>query len=708
MPKIKLNKFEGIYTNIDENDSRFDLFRESINFRHEYGFIQFEPRHLSSEELPPVDSDAGDAPGTWSWETGIYSIVTSDRLSYQATPQQWNILMLIAKKLDSGVYYRRIYYKVIDTTPWQDAIATSYYPDYSIFSTTKEGDVKIVADQGAIKIYMPHDCFWFGYLRRKRKTRWTYSLNKDENGAWQFTDDFGSFSQGYFTGFYLDRLVEPNSDALFEGDDIVALAALPTNSIGIDNDSMRLKVFVYPEMITGDTLDDATQYNYSLVQRSYVGNEGHFFHKFHFNILDESGNWDEKSRLGGGDGTEFKEVWTGSGTIAPNGGPYPTGENKLYNGVNAAHQLPPTYRIPGTDTYTTQAYYDQENVVYNDLVYYHERAEKNLFAGPTDWVVTATLDETTEIVIAKGSSGTDPETATSPTDAEKYLLWFKYQIPYNINQRITRLSTYIREYTWDDEKTKWTPNTDYERAHTETLIITDSTSNEEQVHLEAKLSGSDFDGTTLSSQIGIIYEAGDYNIITGFRDYARERGIGIGIDYEDYINIYYSVVGGGVLQSDLIYKANKLELPGISFVNALAPVNGNIAALTDVSTHIVKPDEIAGVLAFSILQSMNYGVKNFHDIAVIPGGFIMHTRTGIYFTNGYGQPDLISEPINDVVKANYSTGSIIYNPRLNELYYRPSSNDDLYRFRFDRKIWELRNATITEPISDEESSEVSY
>lgn len=705
MPKIKLNKFEGIYTNIDENDSRFDLFRESANFRHENGYIQFEPRNLSAIDMPPVDADAGDPEGTWEWETGIYSVITNDPLSFTKNPQQWNVLLLVAKKYSGGIYYRRIYYKVIDVTPWVDALTNpAPHMDYDILSTSRSGDVKITADQGAIKIYMPHDCFWFGYLHRRRLTRHEYDITADSEGNWSFNDNLNQIVAGDYYGFYLDRLVEPNSDSGFQGTAVDTGGADPATYIEIGDSSMRLRVFTSVENIAGDSLPDEEKYTYSLCKRVFAGHGSrgvYDFHIFYMLVLDQSANWDGKSKLTSDTGYEFWEAATGSGTITPNGGDYPSGENKLYN--NWVHQLPPGFRIPGTTTYTNRAYYDSENLIDNQIVYEYDKAEKRLFAGPSDWVVTATLDETTEIVVAHGKAGSDPANPLSPTDSEKYLLNFKFKIPTNINQRISRISAYIREYTYDDTDTKWKPNDTYERAYTQMLITTD-VDTWEMASMEAKLSGSDFDGVTLASQIGVAYEPGEYNIISGFRDYTKEVGIGIGIDYNDYVNVYHSVVGGGVMQSDLVYKSNQLQLPGVSFVNALVPVNGNIVALTDVSAHVIKGQEISGVLAFSILHSMNYGVKNFRDVAIIPGGFIMHTKTGIFFSNGYGQPDLISKSINDIVKANYSTGTIKYNARENELYYRPTSSDDLYRFRFDRGVWELRNVTVTNNLESEVST----
>lgn len=701
MAKIPLKKFEGIYTNIDENDSSFEVFRESVNFRHEYGYMKFEPRYLSDIDMPPVDADAGDPPGTWDWETGIYSIVTTDPYAYNLVPQQWNVLLLIAKKYSGGIYYRRIYYKVIDVTPWTDAVQDSDHNNYDMLATSRDGDVKIVPDQGAIKIYMPHDCFWFGYLKRKRRAIFQYELATNEDGNWEFNDTGHQHVLGVYQGFYLDRLVEPNSDADFQGSDIYSDGGSPAEQIEINNTDMRLKVFASTSFIAGDTMGDEEKYTYNLTKRVFAGRNGSY-HIFYFQVLDKSGNWDGKTKLTSDNGYEFWEAATGENTITPNSGDYPNGDTRKYN--NWAHQLPPGFRLPGTTTFTDRAYYDAENVIQTERIYYYDRAEKRLFAGPTDWVVTATLDESSEIIVAHGSAGNDPANPLSPTDSEKYMLQFKYSIPTNINKRITRLSTYIREYTYDDTDTKWVKNDDYERAHVQSLIVTDQSPDQDQAELEVKLSGSEFDGITLSSAIGIIYETGDYNIITGFKDYAKEAGIGIGIDYTDYVNVYHSVVGGGVLQSDLIYKQNQLQLPGVSFINALAPANGIIAAMTDVSTHVIKPSEVSGVLAFSILQSMNYGVKNFRDVAVIPGGFLMHTKTGIYFSNGYGTPNLISQPINNIVKDYYDTGTIRYNPRLNELYYRPSTNDDLFRFRFDRKIWEKRNATISTTVLTEEGA----
>ena len=75
------------------------------------------------------------------------------------------------------------------------------------------------------------------------------------------------------------------------------------------------------------------------------------------------------------------------------------------------------------------------------------------------------------------------------------------------------------------------------------------------------------------------------------------------------------------------------------------------------------------------------------------GAVIIHTRKGIYVTDGY-KTKLISQAINDLVERNYSLSNIRYNPVLHEVYYSSTANDSFYRYKFEYDSWEARNLLL--------------
>jgi hypothetical protein len=204
-------------------------------------------------------------------------------------------------------------------------------------------------------------------------------------------------------------------------------------------------------------------------------------------------------------------------------------------------------------------------------------------------------------------------------------------------------------------------------------------------------------GILLATNIAFLFDwekPEAYDIVTGFRSVVTEAGISIGLSSTDYVQAFYSVLGGGVLMPDLMYTQNRLPITGVSTLNALAIINDRFGVFTDTTLYIMEENEIEGVLVFRTNDTVHLGVKNIDDIAQVQGGVLVHTRNGIYLTSGSAM-SLISEAINDIVRLYYSQGYIRYNRHLNELYYRPSlSSEDLYRYRFEDQVWERINATI--------------
>jgi hypothetical protein len=169
--------------------------------------------------------------------------------------------------------------------------------------------------------------------------------------------------------------------------------------------------------------------------------------------------------------------------------------------------------------------------------------------------------------------------------------------------------------------------------------------------------------------------------------------------------VYYSTFGGGNLMPDILYSGSILEIPRSSIINAVANINEKIGVFTSNTLYLVNPSTESGQLLFTVKASLEFGVKDFNDLVEIQGGVAIHTIHGIYSSTGY-QSTLLSEPIDDIVKSHYNTGRIYYNKSKHELLYKPTDEEDLYRFRFKDAVWEKINKTIT-GVMVEQSLELS-
>lgn len=700
MPKLKINKFDGLYTNIDENDTRLEIFRESINFKHENGYAEIEPRHLSEYALPNIEAHLGGTLGQgWTWERGTYVIITNDPLSENLTPAKYEVLFLVAKKVEGSTTHRLFWFKELPSGEWYELSKNGNYAnlflvnhngvnfDDSLVSTTKEGEVFFRHEGGVLKIHLPHDTFWFGRIERT-----IYGTD---------------ITAPTLNQFYLDRLVEPfDKDNL--GTDFVTTVGsngetVPVRSQPICAAGRRLGIAAEPSVV--DT--QAEVVDESEVDFVYQGTFEAFGINWHkFQVADkETGKLYPRLRetiqvqYEGSDSTTgtiplpydsfthvfpekfgttqmmlFEEYMTayqfadGSslGTVFSTTEGFPVIEGHSGQTWHWHLEEPTTVRIIEISTFNSKndspGYSKIGGGTVADIGFSNTKTNYELIA-------TQVLDDKEEIIVWRYTADVD-------TSETKYALKIEWNYPcIDINHRLTRTRFYI----------KFAGDTDYE-------LIKDINYLDPNLGVVSTfyITESSLLGITLSQNIGFLFDsekAEDYEIITGFKSYAVENGIGIGLSINDYVNVYHSTVGGGVLMSDLIYTANILPLPNLSFVNAVASVNGTIAAISDKSTFIIKADEVSGQLAFTINDTMEYGVKNIRDVASIQNGILIHTRNGIFFTNGFDK-ELLSEPINNIIEQHYDTGRIEYNSHLHEIYYIDGVFDFFYRFRMKRGKWE--------------------
>jgi hypothetical protein len=738
--KIKIKDFNGIFTNNDENDNRLEYCKESENFLHKRGFLELDPRGL--EEETDMPDPTGDFPAyTWIWETGIYTTLTSDILSTKdiPVPSKHNVLVLIAKTTVGDMDHRLIYMKdITESSIWYEMSNKGNYVkvngipiidivnhedsafDRSVFSTSVEGTVHFQVEDGRLKIYFPHDTFWLGKLDRKiwipdDKHRWGVTVNGDTTYPnFDYEDDY----------WYLDRICEDwnfnkQKVQILNQDNIDQVPWGPFSPVG------GLTVAKgAPESKENRRTGLMYKMNLNTEQTHIVGARDINVGGPHDMKIRAEAVWSTlrcfRTSLTSSDGFPVKnpllhfpanpEIWLfwidatrtdiniiidedietldypniyltflphgqdtfrlrneGDVTLLPSYAEHAAGDGKVYmNSVSTT--VPESFWSISLEDFLDE-----------DWEYGGDQDVEGIGWSTTEdkfsIIVTAVVDEREEFPIGAYNYVVEPD--------DKYVITISdIIIPWDINKRITRMRFY--------HKLKST--TDYEMVKDFDLLSADASIEQFDISTDV------YDGKFLAANTGFLWDyydhPADYKIMSGWKDFVTESGISIGISSNDEVAIYHSTYGGGALMPDLVYDDNRLPITGVSELTAVANVDGRLMAFSPHTSYVIQAQEMAGVIAFRFEDTVEVGVKDKNDVASIQGGVLVHTQHGIYISNGY-ETKSISEPIDDIIRDNYSTGRVYYNRYKHEVYYKPTQAEDLFRFRLVDSVWEHLDKTVT-------------
>lgn len=754
--KIKIKDFKGIYTNIDENDNRLELVRDSENFYHRRGYLEIDPRNLAEESnLPDPNNDF--PLWDWTFETGIYTTLSGDLLSTRTVPvpSKHDVLVLIAKTSEtvSGElnYYRLVYlYDITNSEGWYEMSANgnggivisgkstidlinhqSGLFNYGFIHTTIDGKTHFQVEDGRLKIYMPHDTFWLGKIDRKLyvedgSRRWPVTVNGET------TYPYIDYEHDYW---YLDRVVDEwkhtrqtiNYDGvniaqadLTGSHDITLMRCAKYDSSNFDKRRLGIVFDVVPNTDTSHIVDArevkmGDPHGYQIRAEDSLANIRCLRHQI----------WDGDTGLPVNNPSlpypVYPNIWlwkvdaarttgVGPGDWTFTAADYPN----IY--IHVHPSLVDVFRLASGAAWSTLSSYeaktDNIGTVWRASVagtypassafsisledFYNNTIEYggDLEVGDIGWetgenkfsiVVTGVLDEREEIPMYAHNFAVEV--------AAKYIIDIKnIRLPWDFNKRLTRIRFYH----------KLKDGADYEMVKDFDLLTAEDTIK------DFGFSAEDYEGTTLAQNIGFLWDyyehPSDLQLVQGFKDFVTESGVSIGIANRDEVAIYYSTFGGGNLMPDLIYDDNRLPITGVAKLTAVANADGRLMAFTPNTSYVINAEEISGVLAFKIEDTVELGVKDKNDVANIQGGVVAHTQHGIYITNGY-ETQLISEPIDDIIIANYSTGRIFYNRYKHEVYYKPTASEDLYRFRLKDSVWERMDKTVSTSYVEQEYEE---
>lgn len=757
MPKIKIKDYKGIFTNLDENDSSIETVRDSINFAHKRGFLEFVPRHLAERMDMPDLTDYGYPVANWTYETGIYTTLTSDRLTTatDAVPTSYNVFVVISKMVIGSDIHRVI--SLHDGSGWTNLerynspkvngvevidiinFKTGIGFESSMFSTQLEGTPFFQVEDGRLKVYLPHASFWIGRIERKiwltdHAERWPYT----DPGTGNVTYPYFNYEAGYW---YIDRLT--------------------------DYWNYNKQYVWFPETSAGENVPDVpTNYDpyFFRCARTNWGGDGYAGRRMaiHYDVdidtnqthtvggvsVNVGGPHDNKLRIDPYDGNScwctrstITNTETGVGVTCP-WKPFESVPSIWTIPIDTAHtSLGWDYLDPDDININSGQYHDIYLVFTPKLQSLFKKNDDDAWTWATsgwasytnltvvkpngivrflgtsysvpyydylnfDWeylgdaqiadvgytkdedkfgiVATLVLDDREELPVKAQTFSYDV------TGSNKFAVKItNIDIPLDVNKRVTRLRFY--HCVKDASDLEMVKEFDFLNSDG---VLKDFAFTDEQKS-----------GDTLAANMGYLWNLwelpNDLQILQGFRGFVTESGISIGLATKDAVSIYHSTFGGGHLMSDLVFDDNRIPISGIAKLTAVGNADGRLMAFTDNTAYAIEAEEVSGVIGFRIEDTVEVGVKNQQDIANIQGGIAVHTRHGIYVTNGY-ETKSISEPIDDIIVQYYNTGRIYYNRYKHFLYYKPTNAEDLYRYRFVDNVWERINKTTTEAEVEEE------
>jgi hypothetical protein len=701
MLPVKIKKFNGLYTNYDPNDLSLEVFVQSDNFKHTKGKLIPIPEHLTEGFLPDVDQFHNEAPGTWSLEKYAIIDITNDPLEEMASYAIFRVHFAIFKRsyIESGTtyYVRSCWFREEDSPSWYelsnegnystniylksfDDSETDPHLRYGPYflTTNIDGKVFISEHDGILKIFMPHDCFWFGKIKRTNKmlrTEKSYDM------------------------YYFDRLIDKWNGGIPGITYDFNLDVINTNDYRGSFDSILTVV------TSGSVVADTTTVYYGGYEETTIAQVGSPF--AHYRIHAWNAVYDSKGNV---------ISW---GDLVG-----PAIYSQYHNGSYTRHWGFKDYGLGSTYVRFHKEYFDDRLAVYNRstgaainmAVYFDptasvlvQRADAG-YVGVTNnagWYVFPAaniVNGVWEIRYEGISLISDPDVGfpASYTEAwiimtvqldnrEEYvvvkrrvnvlntnLVWAyrmdESYVPLDNNARVTRYFLYLK-FAKDD---------DYEQ-YKEFICNEDTLSSLPGTYITQL----DKTGKFLSQTIGFTFteDKDNYGIQQRFSDYIVNNGFGYALYANDPLNVYHSAYGRGKIMPDLFYPDSRIDVEGVSFVKKLIPIGIHLGLITNIKTVLISTQAVDSTLVFETFDILAYGIEDREDALEVQGGAIIKTREGIFYTDGYQIRDKISEFIDNLVRTG--TGKIYYNPVKHELYWIYSTSPVKYiRYRFEEKVWE--------------------
>lgn len=636
---------------------------------------------------------------TWVWETGIRVLLTEDRYTPIFTADQdWN-LILIAKGTSGSTYYRQIWRLEEGSSNWYYmAKEGNYIPTSgsieisdSFYSTETVGDITTRIQGGKLYIYMPHDCFVVSKINR----------NYNAPSNWLAT----------YNGYHIDRLSE-NID--LNKTSISGSYCTPDKRLGC---SLDLSIVEGSDISSTVTTECRMVLDKFQDWHSFSGgllySRGWFAHFEDLNgnpvagprpmlqgsIVNPGMVAEENASTGnqfflGEEGVGFTGLYVVS-DVPAGGGSIPNPDLTFYGFTEIATPKDSSW---GTAPYNRAVsgcpvpHGSKINEAYGGATIWYKLYKEELTA--TTWMVntgetvpfekdyekayvvaTAILDGESEIIAAVSS-------VTISSTESQFGIKATVNLAKDFNKRVTAIRLYVKFI----DRLTHEATSDFELVKTFDMLST-----ENQYWDNAVFTESDLKGTLLSQNISFMLDEDklyEYQVLTGFSNISTVDGISIASVSGDNVNFYYSVVGNGVLQPNLIYRANILKDIPFETITASAVGNGFFFIMSNTASYVLKITPAGTVAAFTVIGGLEEGAVTNKVLKSIQGGVITTGLNGISFLDGYKtQP--MSTQIENLIVDTQSTAKLFYNEKDHQLLYITPTK--IYRLRLLDEAWEELN-----------------
>jgi len=719
MSIIKYKIPKSVVTNIDTADAGIQVAAELMNMKSERGYLE--------GKVAEWDSTGGfPNPSGYELETGIYAYISTDQYSIDIKAiKVYKVLVLVYVIQQASRYKRKVYYQEdggiwvdVETrcTDWAQEFTPTTEDKFTEAYLTSEIDGKtlLMNEDGVVKIYMPHDSFWLGRLKR------SIDVN-DDTERLEIPEEYyfeklvedvdlktGMVGNMTYEDYNLARTTarlgilagfETNPDDAVGSGPVVTFTQIAAGKpLFYESDQDKWFLTISYTLKDADNIPipcplEATRYG--------GGSKWWGFRPEYTGNIDEPGTTtgdlffplEIKNYLTPGDGWD---AITTERKVRPITTAKVHNQDGLCTWLNAWEEEEFVLEMASTEI-AAQTWYYTGNAVAD--------AEIGWSAQQIAFVITCMLDYKTEIMLQHHAY--TPAANRANTD---YSVGITLNLPDNINKRITNIKVYAKELFAGIN------NLDYEEVKSFDLQAPEESTT--PVYKKFSVWSASLTGRTLYNATNFLLEnkrLENYRIINKIEDRAIARGFAICISNEYRVTPFHCGIGNGQIMTDLFYLSTAILTAFEGTIVALESTESKLFAITERSTYLVHVTDINGYPAFSVLEQLEYGIRFRHDAIKVQGGVVLYTLDGIFLINGQ-QSQLVSSDINDVLEDDYATRddgqpSIFYNSYQHQLYYIPQYYKPIdyifnrvreygFLYNFKRGGWETVNLDAVDMYGD--------
>lgn len=662
---INIRDLKGIYTSRDSKDTNPEYMHDSINITYErdsarsMGFAVEE--YIASSKLTPL--------GTLNIQTIDFINLTSDPIRDKMISYTKRFMVIVNALKDSGnVTYYELWASEYTGNGSYGNFTKVEFPVPVKNYYTDNFTVQVIQEKGEARVLLPTGSFTFrmsgGLLSLVPSTESLAYLYNTENALKTFSTnrDYARNVTGYARRVPV-LLYAANKT------DFVVFMFLRCNENGNIIQTTDAPVDVLQEFISGTYIPTGTKYNLAgflyqpvadVIGGSVADNFTYITDRRGINRISTIKN----CHIYEINGKKFFIEAVDESTMA---------DSNIYNlkilALNERNTSYYEYFYQNEAAYNTDGHDFRKPVhlmIYNTGNGGLRKSDENGFNSPMDMLVTVTLNEQNEFVSSKRIiDGKDHYLIACTVNKEA------------LSKSVTRLRIYLKE-----RKFLGTDTVEYTEDMMADYYLYKDLNLLQKFEVDFDILESDNTGIALTQMLGTFYDE-NYELIVNPDKRMSVDGISYALKSG---RVYPCAIGGGRIMSDVFYRTNALDVPYGENVSDMVNMNNQLCLVTGKGMVLIYAQKLDSVINFQVKDTLGLIVKDCYDIAETMDGCYVHTRQGIFFTNGYERKN-VSEAIADIIEDNYTHGNIFYNSAREELYYCFNASM-LYRYRVSRNSWE--------------------